>query len=85
LNAQKSKQTRSKNKELTIIEICNQLGDLCPPGSFRLNAAECGVFQQGRKENIAGRNTWFFPGDSVEIMRAHIEQKRAGRSASDGR
>ena len=76
MTTQKSKS--NKKDQLTIVEICNQLGAICPLGSFRLNAAECGVFQQGRKEVIAGRNTWFFPGDSIEIMRDHIQQKRTG-------
>lgn len=73
--------SRSPRKEVTIKEILEQLKDICPPGSFRWQAAECGVLQTGRKETIAGRTTWFFPAGSAEALRQHIEAKRAARKA----
>ena len=64
---------------LTVKQIFSQLGELCPTGSLRQNAGECGLMPQVESYLVHGRRQTFWPIDSVEIIREHIERKRAGR------
>jgi hypothetical protein len=74
---------RTTEKEVTAKEIMDRLGEICPRGSFRTRALECGIMEKSRTEVVAGRKTTFFPAGSAEVMWAHImarkEQKERAR------
>jgi hypothetical protein len=68
--------------EVTIKDILMAVGEICPYGSFRHYAKECGLYAIGRQSIISGRATWLFPREAIKKLKGHIEARLSSRATA---